>query len=120
MKIFLRTLDYEKGTEPDNVVVAKAVYSSRARGGLRFFYKGLSAKNGGEARGKGVGKLAKSGVARRKNMPGGSRAESMKLLIYYKSEGENEREVSARYEMRWYRQANKNRRRKRRHRLLLS
>lgn len=38
-----------------------------------------------------AGKLAKSGVPRRKDMLDGSlgsRAESMKLLIFYKSEGE--------------------------------
>jgi len=57
-----------------------------------------------------AGKLAKSGVPRRKDMLGGSlgsRAESMKLLIFYKSEGEWEGGPCAAREMRWYRRANK-------------
>lgn len=45
----------------------------------------------------------------------GSQAESMKLLIFYKSEGKRERErekdgeegLGAAREMRWYRRANK-------------
>lgn len=62
------------------------------------------------------GKLAKSGVPRRKDMVGeplGSQAESMKLLIFYKSEGKREREkdgeegLGAAREMRWYRWASK-------------
>lgn len=57
-----------------------------------------------------AGKLAKSGVPRRKDMLGGSlgsRAESMKLLIFYKSGGEWEGGSCAAREMRWYRRANK-------------
>jgi len=57
-----------------------------------------------------TGKLTKSGVPRRKDMLGGSlgsRAESMKLLIFYKSEGEWEGGPCAARKMRWYRRANK-------------
>lgn len=70
-----------------------------------------------------AGKLAKSGVARRKNIPGrslGSRVESMKLLIFYKSEGKWEGGLRAAREMRWYRRVNKKRRRGRRQRLLVN
>lgn len=59
---------------------------------------------------RGSGKLAKSGVPHHKDMLGGSlgsRAESMKLLIFYKSEGEWEGGPCAAREMRWYRRANK-------------
>lgn len=69
------------------------------------------------------GELAKSGVPRRKDMLG-SRAESMKLLVFYKSEEERWRggwwrgwsRRGARDE-RWYRRGGKKKTKKRRQRL---